>query len=499
MSSIVLDYSWLDDMKKSLSKAADQAQDYAQDLNKQYLNKTDDIPGGLSHELSDANYFVRQKITKLNDKAARLEKLAKQSEQLCAVAKRVDGQVEKLILQAKADFLEEHTSLKRPGWQEALINFFVDVKNSNWLFAMVSDFIGSIATVFTNLKENIRYWYECGGGRQVMSIVGAAVGLAVAVIMAICAFAALAAASGVIAFLVAVCGLVAATIGVFNAVFDLIQSHKMIDAYANGEQAWAKIYGDQDSVADWMRFTNFGSAELNQRMNRIAFSIEVTEFVCGVVNLVDNIVKVGLKLQAVSGILKEKGGLKSVWNGGHMTSDGFVLNVDVFKDGTYSSSKGFKALNNLWKVGSEQAELLNPKVFTSISSGMKTLKSYGKALDAGYKVYDLGFEHGLGTLTAFGAFTYLTEANDFFGDVDSLSLPSITSEYVFGYENTSDVIGSNLIHKGTSLWEKMTGWNRYQAAYELSTLVKNVPVGEFAPSEIAYSSFASQSVSSGAY
>lgn len=486
MSSIAVDYAWLDDMTASLHRAEAQALDYAQSLSKRYLESADDLPGGLSEELSNANYYVRQKISELNDKADRCVALANRATALCATARRVDGDVEKLIQQAQADFLGEHSELKRPGWQEVIINFFVDLKNSNWLFAMVGDFIASVGTALTSLAENIRYWYECDGGRQVISVVGAVVAAVAAVVGLVCAIPALLAATTVLGFVVAACGLVAGAIGVLNAVVDIGQTIKMVDAYANGEQAWAKIYGDQDSYSDWVKFTNFGSAEMNQRMNRVAIGIDVANFVCGVVKFVDNAVKFGKQIKAVADILKNNGGLKSVWQGGHMCDGEFIPYVEFGKDGSYRSAKGLRALTGLWKQGGLQM----PEGF-KLPSFLSSLKSKTGALSTAFNIYKLGLEYGAGTSALYTGYTLLSEQSKFAGSVDSIKGASFIGEYALGYEHNSDVFGSNILHKGIKTYGELSGWNRYQAAFDLSNTVHSVPGRAFTPSAGAYHAYGS--------
>lgn len=57
----------------------------------------------------------------------------------------------------------------------------------------------------------------------------------------------------------------------------------------NGDPAWAKIYGDQDTAQDVLRQTNLGDGTLNRLSYGAATTIDVVQIVCDIVAIYDGI------------------------------------------------------------------------------------------------------------------------------------------------------------------------------------------------------------------
>ena len=70
MSTVVIDYDQLSSIAKNADKAANRMNEYINDLNKKVSNKYSSLEGGHSSRTSNSQYYVSQKIKKLNSKKA---------------------------------------------------------------------------------------------------------------------------------------------------------------------------------------------------------------------------------------------------------------------------------------------------------------------------------------------------------------------------------------------------------------------------------------------
>lgn len=308
MSTIVIEYNSLQIVADSATNLAKRAQDYADELSKKVSKKISAVPGGDSSYLSSANYMVNQKITQLKSKADRFQKYSGKIVSLSETARRVDTNVKNAIYNNQEAFMKSE-GIEVPGWKEAIISWLVDLKNKNPVFNMICDIIDAIGNEASNLLDNIRYWYKCEGGKEKVQIV-VAVGLAiVAVLLFVAALPALTAISGVMSAIFAIAGVIGAAIGVVNAITNVITSVAAYDAKKNGDDAWAKIHGDTDTLSDKIRLHNFGSSQANGFWNGFAGAVDVIDTVCAVIGSIEGITKIASKLQFVKNYFGENTGL----------------------------------------------------------------------------------------------------------------------------------------------------------------------------------------------
>lgn len=143
--------------------------------------------------------------------------------------------------------------------------------------------IENTITELKNLWADLKYWYKCGGGKEIIGVVLAVAGAVAAVVIAICACV------PPICGIVAVCAAIGAVIAAVNSIVNVVTSIKAKRAKDNGDPAWAKIYGDQDTAQDVLRETNFGDGTLNRLSYGAATTFDVVQTVCDIVAVYDGL------------------------------------------------------------------------------------------------------------------------------------------------------------------------------------------------------------------
>lgn len=261
-----------------LSKLADH---YADSLSTRISNKFSSLTGGSSAATEQANYFVKQKVSALQKKSSAYATLAKGIRDLSDHAKSVDKDVKNSISATQEKFLSNHEHLRIDDWKAGILNWLIDLKNSCPLFEMLGNIVSAIGEAIGNLFENIKYWYKCEGGKQVVDFILAIGGAIAAVLIMVATFPA--------STFVAVCAAIGAVIGAVNAVTNIFTSYQAMRSAQNGDPAWAKIYGDQDKLSDVLQAHNFGSKKLNMIASGFGTALDVTELFCNLVSIGNSI------------------------------------------------------------------------------------------------------------------------------------------------------------------------------------------------------------------
>lgn len=279
MATLVIDYGALASLSNHATRLAKKADAYADDLTNKVMKRFDSIAGGSSTSTVDARYYVKTKVNQLRDKQTQYENLSSQITGFAEKARRVDDEVARMITNNQEKFLKGHENLRISEWKANLLNFLVDLKNKFPVLEMIGNCVRSTLTELSSLWDNIQYWYHCEGGREILSVVGA-IALAIA---AVVIFIVSLPASGFFA----ICAAIGAAISAVNALVNVVTSVVSMVNALNGDPAWAKIYGDMDSLSDWLRKTNFENATLNRLSNGLAFAIDAVELFTAVVGFVE--------------------------------------------------------------------------------------------------------------------------------------------------------------------------------------------------------------------
>ena len=300
MAILNIDYSDLGKIEKYAKDAAEKAGAYSSDLSKKSASKIDKLSS--TSNINSAKYYVDQKIKALNAKKTSFENFGKQIHDFSETAKRVDGEVKTMMVSSQYAFYSAHTDLKIDDWKAALINWFTDLKNSCPLFELIGNLFNGMENFFSDVAANIKYWYECEGGKEKIAFALAIAGAVVAVLLFIAAFPA--------STFFAICAAIGAAITMVNAITNVFTSYRAMKAAKDGDPAWAKIYGKQDKLSDVLRQTNFKNGVLNRLSYIGATTLDVTEFAVGVINLVHGIGELKSKFTCIQNYFdKNNGGL----------------------------------------------------------------------------------------------------------------------------------------------------------------------------------------------
>ena len=300
--AICLDYNELGKLEQYAKKAAEAAGSYAKDLKDKCSGKFDSLTGGSSTYTTNASYYIDAKIKALEEKKQSLSDLSTQLQTICDTAKRVDGEVKTSLMDGQNDFYKLHEEPKIDDWKAALINWFTDLKNSNPLFEMIGNLFSTISLAASDILAELRYWYECEGGKEVVAFALAILGAVVAVLLFIAAFPA--------STFFAICAAIGAALTMVNAITNIFTSYAALKAAKDGDPAWAKIYGDQNKLSDVLRQNNFNNNTLNRLSNIMAMGLDITEFVVGVINFAHGVSEIKSKFTCINNYFsKNNGGL----------------------------------------------------------------------------------------------------------------------------------------------------------------------------------------------
>ncbi|MCL1853729.1 MAG: hypothetical protein FWF88_11985, partial [Peptococcaceae bacterium] len=248
-------------------------------------------------------------------------------------------------------------------------------KNSNRLFQFLGDCLAVQMQVWADWRAAYLNWYHCGGGKEIIKIVGAVLVVIAAIAILVMSFPV----SGIFA-LIAVIG---AAMFVIDSLFKLYHSGKALEEYNKGDPAWAQVYGRREGMSDFLTKTNFNNAAYNRASMTIAKVWTGGQRICGVVGCVrfvgnlkplSNLLstRAGVGSHLVSSrtfIAGGKDGIKikntftsqSVWNGfktiagdkgvRSTLASNFVKDFKVFKPTSINPLQYMKQISNISKPG----------------------------------------------------------------------------------------------------------------------------------------------------
>lgn len=327
MAEIILDYSEIANSSRAAKKTAEQCTDYAEDLDRKVTKKLGDLTKGSSGNTSSAAGYMNAKIAELNKKATVFTKFSDDLDDFlndADGAKETDKKAAKEIKSYSKIFLDNHDMSVGP-----VTDFFMMLSNTVINSTELGQWMKKLNTMWEDLKSDIareiKYWYQCQGGKQVVRTVAAIALTVVAVVACVVAVGAAVAAIGALIAAIgagavtlgvawgavaATAGAIAAVIGVADAVTNTVFSFK---AAAADDPAWAKRYGDMDSASDALEKVRFSSGFMNKITSRAAKAVKGVEVVCNIINIADMATK-GVKFfknfKNTSAVWKNKGKVK---------------------------------------------------------------------------------------------------------------------------------------------------------------------------------------------
>lgn len=279
------------------SKLANELDQYCNDLSNKVQQKMYSIEGGMSSALNSADYYVRTKINQLRTKACNARVLSSKSQTLLDTAKRVDSDVKSTIEANQKSFFQKNHDLKPPWYEQAFVSLICNMKNVPILGTLIKG-AETVLGAMDTLYKDIRYWYKCEGGKELVSIVLSVVGAIMAVVILVCAF--VFTGGTILAVIVGVAGVMGAIIGLVNAVTNIVTSFQAYNEAIGGHPGRAKIYAGQDKLSDVLRQTNFHNRDWNRGSNAWAVKIEVTDAICSVITVVSGAAKTVQALRKIN-------------------------------------------------------------------------------------------------------------------------------------------------------------------------------------------------------
>lgn len=415
MSLVTIDYGKLSSISSNSKKAANKMQDYIDDLTKKVSPKYSKITNGASTKTSNSEYYVNEKIKALKAKKKKYTTFATTISTFSQDASDIDKDVAKTIKASKEEFVDKHDYVDVNWWTE-LKEHFVDLKNKCPLFNAIGELIDDFSDWLGDTYASIKHWYKCGGGKETIGVILAVAGAIAAVVIAVCACV------PPICGIVAICAAIGAVIAALNAVWNVYTSIKAKNAKDNGDPAWAKIYGEQDTVQDSLRQTNYKDGFLNKLSNYTATGIDVVQTVCDLVAIYDGV----KNIQNTFKEMKKYANQSKTRNFGQIFKD-YVFNKENYKGdkmrdtlqkrGKIRTLRGYKVTkamsidqynktltkaqkfaNNVTKYAKHGSNIVKygQKFFDYTIDGKGSTEKIGKdiakAISKKFKITDLGFK-----------------------------------------------------------------------------------------------------------
>ncbi len=280
MSKVVIDYDKLNSAMKNADKTADKLGEYVNDLSRKVSRQYSSLEGGQSSKTNNSQYYINRKIDRLNAKKRAYETFSSDIKNLSRKAEDIDKEVAKKLNASKDDFINKHDYIETNWWTEVK-EWFIDMKNKCPLFDTICNLVQGVLDTYADMFRELKHWYKCGGGKEWVGFGLAILGAVAAVLIAIASFP--------VSGIVAACAAIGACIAAANAIVNVVTSFKAARAKDKGDPAWAKVYGEQDSMQDVLRQTNFHNGFWNRMSYGFATYIDGVQLVCDVVAIYDGI------------------------------------------------------------------------------------------------------------------------------------------------------------------------------------------------------------------
>lgn len=394
---ISLDYSAMGDVSRSARKAADYCEDYAKEIDRKVTKKLGNLRLGSNGNTSNANYFAKQKMHRLEEQKKTYHHFADAVDSAREYAQDKDRSVSSYIKNESREFRQQHDmSVSRLeeffAWATtALLN---KTAFGRWLNQAMKD----VGNWIDDKKRKFNQWFELEGGKYVAKMIFAVIGTVIAVIALV--FVAGPALVGSIGAVIAAWGTatltsgmvwtaITASIGFVAAVIAVLDGVTKVCGNAaaaisqDDDPGWARRYGKYTSLSEYLRKNNFHSSFLNKLSFIAANSLDTVTVIASVVNIAD-MGRQGFKFhQQVKdkGVhhffrkmrFKGKNG-KMTWGTFKYGMKAFKENVKTFKTGI--SNTNINRINEAYKA--EFSDLKIYKGFESFKNGLSNFNSWAE-------------------------------------------------------------------------------------------------------------------------
>lgn len=288
MSQACISYGSLKDASSEASQVANKLEKYANSLDSQIYRKLNNYEGHYTTNIAQAKSNVNSKISDLRSRSKSYstysQDLLDLKDQCIATDKAVKSNVSKLTASFKSA-----NGIKDSKVQNTINYLLTSIGNKT----SVGRWLGNKKDEFDSAKDYIKQrledWWDYEGGAELVK--GIVIGVLEAVI-AVCAIVTAVLSGG--ALLVVIAGVVAGAIALINAGFNIRNEVAAYNTTKNGDPATGRRRSDIDTAQDYLRSSFFYGDDgeeyaYDSKLYAIATGIDVVNFVCTAITLVDGI------------------------------------------------------------------------------------------------------------------------------------------------------------------------------------------------------------------
>ena len=325
MAVVELSYGDIIDAKSMAKKVAKECENYREEIEKKVVRKLGKLTLGATGYTSSADAYAKRKMNELSSKKDAFERYA---DKLDAVvndtpygAKAVDRRVRDII-ERKYQIYKKLNGIKVNPIYEGLCNLFTGLSNADGFLKILKEAMKFDKMVLDRIWDDLKYWYRCGGGKEVLKVVAGIVVAVAAIAAVIAAWPVMVAAFTTLlagftmgalwTLIVATAGFVGACIGFADAVVNVIHEGSAAWNIWNNRPADARWDSNTNKLTDWLNRTVSNSRFLNRFTTGMSDFVAKTEIACALINLADLAVN-GTKF--IGGLKKayDHGGWKTVY------------------------------------------------------------------------------------------------------------------------------------------------------------------------------------------
>jgi len=363
---VKFDYGKLTNLANEAKKAANEANTYANDLDKKIRNRVGNYSGKHTGNINTAYDRVRVKANRMRQKADKLNHYSSRVTSFLNTVKSAENKLTNRISSLMGSF-KKRWNIKEPAWYEKLIEGICDFLGLGDVYDMVRGFLKDLKAYIKHIFNEISDWYHFKGGAE---IIDAIVAIYVAVILVVIEIVLVVVTGGT--WLAITLGALAAFVAVMNAIGKVSQymntfgSDHVLHMSANN-----KIAKDTD-FASWLR---------RQGQYEEAGRFQIFEFAVTVANLAYNITSFGKNLKNV---IKTKSGhviqnvFKSIKEGGIK-----LFKIKEGKTTAETIKNTLKVIKNYYKIGSGVYDMLRTNNY-----GKSDGKAFWDTIKAGKDTWD---------------------------------------------------------------------------------------------------------------
>lgn len=307
-----MNYGEILDAAKAAEKTADYCVDYEEEIGRKITRKLENLERGESGYTGAAKQYAEKKIKQLERKKEKYQKYGQALENFVSEAKQTDKKAAAIIKGSYQMYIKDHNIQVNPI-VEGLAAIAVWGGNASGFGQVLEAVYDFDQKITKDIFEGLEYWYRCEGGKNVVKIAVAAIGVVVAVAGIIVAWPVAAAAlTAGLAWtsIVAVAGIVTSAFAVLNGLTDIAME---VSALSQNRENPAKalMASNIDKVSKALRNHIFpeGQGWLNGVSMKLADGLDMVEFVCGVIGFAD-VARNGVKFAKQI----KTNGIKSVWS-----------------------------------------------------------------------------------------------------------------------------------------------------------------------------------------